>query len=77
MATATRASKGFKVTCPFCGDAESTVKLDLNDLKACVCSSCDEEFSPAAAREKAAELLSRWEAVCRWVDLAGDAIGAE
>lgn len=71
---ATRTAKGFTVICPFCGDAESTVKLDLNDLKACVCTSCDEEFTPAEARDKASELLARWDAVCRWVDLAADVI---
>lgn len=72
MATAARKATGFKVLCPECGDAEATVRIDLNDLKAVVCSSCDAEFSPAAAVAKAAEQLARWQAVARWIDLAGE-----
>lgn len=71
MAT-TRAMKGFMVLCPECGDQEATVRLDLNDLKACSCSSCDAEFSPAEAVAKVAEQLARWQAVARWVEMAGD-----
>lgn len=74
MATATKIIKGFKLTCPFCGDADATVRMDLNDLKACTCSGCDEEFSPQQARDKAAEMLKRWDAVCRWVDMAAEAM---
>jgi hypothetical protein len=59
--------KGFAVACPFCGacEAEATVRIDLNSLKECVCSSCDEEFSPADAVAKVAEQLARWQAVQR------------
>lgn len=69
-----KALKGFAVTCPMCGDVEATVRLDLNALYVCVCSSCDEEFSPQTARDKAAEAFRRWEAVCRWIDLAGECL---
>jgi transcription elongation factor Elf1 len=72
MATATKATRSFGVTCPFCGDHEATVRIDLNDLTTVHCSSCDEEYSPKRARDRAAEQLSRWDAVCRWLDLAGD-----
>lgn len=77
MATATESKRktfrGFKVTCPMCGDAEATVKLDLNNLTECVCSSCDAEFSPREAMTKALEMLNRWTAVVRWVEMAPDA----
>jgi transposase-like protein len=74
MATGTKTAKGFKVTCPLCGDTEATVRIDLNNLANCVCSSCDDEFTPETARAKAAAELARWEAVCRWVAMAGEAM---
>lgn len=61
----------FRVTCPMCGDADGIVRIDLNNLAACSCSSCDEEFSPAAAVAKLEEQLSRWRKVSAWVELAG------
>lgn len=74
MATASKTIKGFKVLCPECGDQEATVRLDLNDLKACTCSSCDAEFSPAEAVSKAAEQLRRWTAVAKWIEMAGECL---
>lgn len=70
MATATKVSKGFKVTCPHCHDTDATINLDLNDVRSLTCSSCDETFSPQQARDLAAAELARWDAVCRWVELA-------
>lgn len=72
MATASKTARGFKVVCPHCHDQDATVTLDLNDLAECRCSGCDETFSPRQARDLAAAELARWEAVCRWVELAGD-----
>jgi hypothetical protein len=69
MATV-KAVKGFKVVCPMCGDVEATVSLDLNDVRALSCSSCDAEFTPAAAVAKAAEQLARWQAVEKWISMA-------
>jgi transcription elongation factor Elf1 len=74
MATGTKTAKGFKVTCPFCGDQEATVRIDLNNVNVIVCTSCDEEFSPSAAVAKVADQLRRWEAVARWVEMAGEAM---
>jgi uncharacterized protein (DUF983 family) len=74
MASATKTLKGFKVLCPECGDQEAIVRMDLNDLKACTCSSCDAEFSPADAVAKATEQLRRWQAVARWVEIAGECL---
>lgn len=70
MATATKASKGFKVICPHCHDTDATVSLDLADVRKLSCSSCDETFSPEEARDLVAAELARWDAVCRWVELA-------
>lgn len=72
MATATRTTKGFAVTCPCCGDPEATVKIDLNDLAACECSGCGEEFSPAEAVARLSKELERWEKVARWAEMAGE-----
>src|SRR3954469_4069688 len=73
MATV-KAVKGFKVTCPMCGDVEATIALDLNDVRSLTCSSCSSEFTPAAAVAKAAEQLARWQAVARGVELAGECL---
>jgi transposase-like protein len=69
MATASKAT-GFGVRCPWCDDDDAVIAIDLNDFERCTCSSCDREFSPRNARAHTAELLARWEAVCRWVELA-------
>ena len=79
MATATRATKttrGFNVSCPLCGAGpdEAKISLALNNLKACECNSCGEEFSPALAVKKAAEQLRQWQAVAKWVALAGECL---
>jgi hypothetical protein len=75
MASATtRTARGFAVICPECGDPEATVRINLNDLKECECSSCGAEFSARDAAEKAAANARRWAAVCRWVELAGEAM---
>jgi transposase-like protein len=76
-ATATRTVKGFKVVCPFCGDSEATVKLDLNALQTLTCTACDEEFSAADAVARVRDQLKRWEAIARWVEMAGSAIDGE
>lgn len=72
MATATKTAKGFKVTCPFCGDA--AVRIDLADLNTITCGNCDEEFTAKAAVAKVTEQLKQWEAVARWVAMAGEAM---
>lgn len=77
MASATRTAKGFDLCCPMCGDAEATVKMDLNNLKSCECNACGEEFSPADAVAKLTEQLNRWQAVARWIDMAADAMESE
>jgi hypothetical protein len=63
----------FQVVCPYCGDAEGTVRIDLNDLRVCTCSACEEEFTPRTAVKKMTERLRSWEAVARWVEMAGEA----
>ena len=64
----------FDVACPHCGNPDATVQIDLNDLSACTCSTCDEEFSAEQARDLLAAKLAQWEAVCRWIALAPQAV---
>jgi uncharacterized protein (DUF983 family) len=71
--TETRKAKGFKVVCPYCGDAEATVGLNLANLRECECRSCGETYSPAEAARKAREMAEQWERVVRWVEMAQDA----
>ena len=71
MATTTTTAKRFNVTCPHCHDADAIVSLDLNDLAECRCSGCDEVFSPEQARDLAAAELARWDAVAKWIQMAG------
>ncbi len=77
MATATKTVKGFRVTCPKCGDPEATIRLNLNDLSQIECNSCDESFSARQAAKEAAENARRWEAVARWIEMAGEAVAAD
>ncbi|SIN97837.1 hypothetical protein SAMN05444166_1880 [Singulisphaera sp. GP187] len=69
MATATKTARSLKVLCPFCLAGES-ITLDLNDLRACVCSNCSEEFSPQDALAKANELVAKWSQVVAWIESA-------
>jgi uncharacterized protein (DUF983 family) len=71
MATASKSKTGFNVACPKCGEHES-LTLALDNVQALECSSCGESFSAREARDLAAAELARWEAVCRWVDLAAE-----
>lgn len=68
---ATKASKGFGVTCPFCGGDgdESTVSLDLNKLEEIHCTNCDQTFSATEARDKVTVELARWERVVRFIEV--------
>jgi hypothetical protein len=61
--------KGFELRCPMCGASES-IALDLNDLTSCTCGECQDQYSPRAARAKAAAELAKWDAVIRWISLA-------
>jgi hypothetical protein len=67
---ATKVSKGFAVTCPYCKDEESEVVINLRDLNECKCSGCDETFDARQARDLARAELARWELVVRWIELA-------
>jgi predicted nucleic acid-binding Zn ribbon protein len=73
MATTTKATKTFKLSCPECGSAEG-LSIDLNDLTSVSCGECSETFSPAEARVKVAEQLRRWEALIAWIGLAGECL---
>lgn len=67
MATA-KTAKGFALSCPFCGASDdNTLNLDLNEIALVRCGGCDEEFTIEAARDKAAETLTAWDKVCRWI----------
>ena len=76
MSTATRTVKGFKVLCPKCGDPEATIRMDLNNLSEVECSSCSETFSAREAARLMTAAARRWEAVARWVEMAGEAVAA-
>lgn len=70
MATGTKAAKGFQVSCPYCGDEDATVRMDLNRLGECSCSACDAEFSPAEAVAKLTKELAQWQKVVSWMTAA-------
>jgi hypothetical protein len=64
---ATKKATGFAgLVCPFCGQSEEPIKVDLHTLDI-ACSACDEEFDVQGAVEKARETLEQWEAVQKWV----------
>jgi hypothetical protein len=70
-ATASKALKSFKLSCPMCGASEA-IQLDLNDLTTVTCGECSDEFTPEAARKVLAERFRRWDAVIAWIALAGE-----
>lgn len=69
MASATKTTRSLKILCPLCLAGES-ITLDLNNLEACSCSSCSEEFSPREALAKANELVAKWSQVVTWIESA-------
>jgi hypothetical protein len=76
MASA-KTAKGFALTYPFCGaNEDTTLELDLGNLSRISCTSCEEEFSPEKARDKAAEMTAAWEKVIRFAEF-GRELAAE
>lgn len=71
---ATKTKLGFALTCPFCGDSEQTVKLDLNDLRKLECTGCGEEFTAEAAWAKAVKMAEQWNAVVEWIEKANELV---
>ena len=63
--------RGVKLACPVCGEREAVINLDLSVMD-CTCESCGDSFSPETARKMIGEQLARWEAMCEWIDLAGE-----
>jgi hypothetical protein len=72
MATAAKTELGFSVVCPFCGDREAAITINLNDLTTCRCDACDEEFTPREALEQATRQMERWARVVRWFESASE-----
>lgn len=69
---ASKASKGFGVSCPFCGSGapDANIAVDLNDLGVVTCDACSEEFTPDDAVGKLLDEVERWQRVARWVKVA-------
>lgn len=63
-------TRTLAVICPFCNDADATLSLDMSDLDAITCSSCDETFSARQAHAKVVEALAKWARVMEWIDSA-------
>jgi len=72
MASVTKPAKGFDVFCPMCGDRDSSITLDVNDVHKLTCIACDAEFTAAAAVARVADQLARWQALARWIDAAAE-----
>jgi transcription elongation factor Elf1 len=66
--------QGFTLQCPVCGEAAVSITLDLSNLTICHCGSCDDEFSVATAVNMLADRLAQWQAVARWIDMAGEVL---
>ena len=58
-----------RLPCPFCGDDEAAIRLDINDPDhTCTCGNCDEEFTVSAAIKVLTVKLESWQAVAEWAD---------
>jgi hypothetical protein len=53
-----------------CGADDAAIQLDLNTLDNCTCGECQDQYSPRAARAKAAAELAKWDRVLAWIALA-------
>ena len=58
--------------CPGCGCGadDTTLSINLNNLKSVSCSNCDWEGTAAEAAALAAKQAQAWAAIARWVELA-------
>lgn len=63
--------KGLKLQCPACGEKEVTIHLALDDMM-CRCESCDDTFAASTACKMIGEQLAKWEAMCEWLQMAGE-----
>ena len=62
----TTPAKGFKLRCPFCGSADSIIRLDLGNLEEFFCTENECEFTTADVRE----IIGSWSAVLNWIGQA-------
>lgn len=77
MANETKTINSFELKCPRC-NAESSITLDLNDLKGeMLCHDCEETFTVDQAVQEATvasetwkAAAKRWEAVASWISVA-------
>jgi hypothetical protein len=67
MAIATKKTGFAGLACPFCGQSEEGIKIDLHTMDI-ECSACSEEFDAQGAVEKARETLEQWGGVAKWVE---------
>jgi transcription elongation factor Elf1 len=63
--------KGLKLQCPACGAKEVTINLALDDMM-CTCAECEDSFAPETARRMIGDELAKWEAMCEWLQMAGE-----
>lgn len=58
-------TRGFRAPCIKCGDPDC-VRVDLSDLSAFTCHSCDDTFTADDVREH----IAQWSSVLAWIEAA-------
>lgn len=69
-AKASKIPKGLELACPFCGQGEESLTIDLRNLRWVSCGSCSEEFSVEGAHEKAVAMAAGWAGFIAWLETA-------
>lgn len=53
----------MKLPCPFCGEADATITLNLCDGDTLHCGECDSEFTPADVKR----IIDDWGKALAWI----------
>lgn len=63
---ATKTTKGLKLPCPKCGEADACITLRLADMNELTCQECDTEFT----LEEVQEFIALWTPLITWIHQA-------
>ena len=63
VASETATPQGLTLPCPFCGEAEASIALQLSDLSY-TCGECSTDFTADDVRN----LIHKWQAVLAWAE---------
>lgn len=69
-----KAARGFELCCPYCGETDVAMTLDLSDLSSLTCRECEDVFAVHTAIKTLTEQLAAYQALADWIAMAGDVL---